>query len=108
MAIGHENALAEMMKLNEIGVRLVLFELLKTGKLSFTLLTEHYVKYLESGNTEKEHTIGALSLHLGLVAGSNKSPFAKDSRKFLYDKGLYTGKDGSIFGKQLEDEFGNK
>lgn len=107
MNLGHEKALAEMMQLNEIGVRMVLFELLKAGKLSFTLLTEHYVRYLESGNTEKEHTISTLSLHLGLVAGSDKSPFAKDSRKYLYEKGIYTGSDGSIFGKQLEDEFGN-
>lgn len=108
MQLGHEKALAEMMQLDEIGVRLVLFELLKSGKLSFTKLTEHYVKHLEAGNTEKEHTISTLSLHLGLVAGSDKSPFAQQSRKYLYEKGLYTGNDGSIFGKQLEDEFGNK
>lgn len=108
MSLGHEKALAEMMQLNELGVRLVLKEILKAGKVSFPLLAQEYVQYLEAGNTEKEHTISTLSLHLGLVAGSDKSPFAKDSRKFLYEKGLYTGQDGSIFGKQLEDEFGNK
>ena len=107
MSIGHEKALAEMMQLNEIGVRLVLKEMLKAGKIAFPLLAQEYVQYLEAGNTEKEHTISTLSLHLGLVAGSDKSPFAKDSRKYLFEKGLYTGKDGSIFGKQLEDEFGN-
>lgn len=108
MNMGHEKALAEMTELNEIGVRLVLKELLKAGKIAFPLLAQEYVQYLEAGNTEKEHTISTLSLHLGLVAGSDKSPFAKDSRKFLYEKGLYTGNDGSIFGKQLEEEFGNK
>lgn len=107
MNLGHEKALAEMMELNDLGVRLVLKELLKAGKIAFPLLAQEYVQYLEAGNTEKEHTISTLSLHLGLVAGSDKSPFAKDSRKYLFEKGLYTGNDGSIFGKQLEDEFGN-
>lgn len=108
MNLGHEKALAEMMQLDEIGVRLVIMEMLKAGKLSYTKLTDQYVRHLEAGNTEKEHTISTLSLHLGLVAGSDKSPFAQQGRKYLYEKGLYTGKDGSIFGKQLEEEFGNK
>jgi hypothetical protein len=108
MNLGHEKALAEMMQLNEIGVRLVLKEMLKAGKIAFPLLAQEYVQYLESGNTEKNATISTLSLHLGLVAGSDKSPFAQQSRKYLYEKGLYTGNDGSIFGKQLEDEFGNQ
>lgn len=108
MNLGHEKALTEMMQLNELGVRLVLKEMLKAGKVAFPLLAQEYVQYLEACNTEKEHTISTLSLHLGLVAGSDKSPFAKDSRKYLYEKGLYNGKDGSIFGKQLEEEFGNK
>ena len=106
MNIGHEKALSEMMQLNEIGIRLVLKEMLKAGKIASPLLAQEYVQHLEGCNTEKEHTISTLSLHLGLVAGSDKSPFAKDSRKYLFEKGLYTGKDGSIFGKQLEQEFG--
>jgi hypothetical protein len=108
MQIGYEKALHEMMQLDELGVRIVIMEMLKAGKLSYTLLTEKYVQHLEAGNTEKSATISTLSLHLGLVAGSDKSPFASQGRKYLYEKGIYTGKDGSIFGKQLEDEFGNK
>lgn len=107
MNLGHEKALEEIRQLNKVGKKRVFSELLKANEINFLDLMGEYIQWLEACNTEKEHTISTLSLHLGLVAGSDKSPFAQQSRKYLYEKGLYTGKDGSIFGKQLEEEFGS-
>jgi hypothetical protein len=106
--IGHEKALHEMMQLKPLLTQLVFGELLKAGKIDFIKLSIEYTNWLEGEKKEKEAMISHLTLHLGLCAGQDKSPFSKAGRKFLYDNGLYTGKDGSGFGKLLEDEFGDK
>jgi hypothetical protein len=106
--LGHEKALHEMMQLNLWQTKLVFKELLQTGKINFTELNNEYVKWLEGGNTQKEHLISTLTLHLSLYCGKDGSPGGAHARKLIYDAGLYTGKDGSAFGQQLEDEFGNR
>src|SRR5687767_2221320 len=105
--IGHEKALQEMMELKPSLTRLVFHELLKAGKIDFIALSDEYTKWLESVKKEQEAIISSLALHLGLCAGHEQTPFCKNGRQFLYDNGFYTGKDGSIYGQKLEEEFGN-
>lgn len=85
--------------------RLVLIDLLEDGTIKFEKLATQYVEKLQAERTQKQHANAILALMLSSYCINDPSPGGKNARKHLYESGAWTGADGSIFGKQLEEEF---
>lgn len=100
--------IAQFTKLNKIEVTWLLVELLKTSKLDFVELAKIYTSHLEEENKKHVHSNATLGLMLSMYCATDNSSFGKTSRKHIYESGAYTENDGSIFGKQLGDEFNKK
>lgn len=85
--------------------RLVLIDLLEDGTIQFETLATLYVEKLRNERQQKQHANAVLGLMLSSYCINDPSPGGKNARKHLYESGAWTGTDGSIFGKQLEEEF---
>lgn len=104
MTLGHEKALQEMEQLNEVGVTLVLMELLKKGKLSYVHISKLYVTHLEEKARENEQIRSrAFFLLAACTDPAFKRTMDKEARTFLYERGFF---EGSIYGDNLKKEFG--
>ncbi len=106
--LGHEKAVEEIMKLNESGVAVAMINLMEVGKINFSYLATLYVEQLQKQRQTLQAANAHLALHLGLYCGKDNSATGKSSRRLLYETCAYTGADGSLFGAELEKEFGNK
>lgn len=92
-------------KMNQLEIIIVLFELLKSGKLNYVELSKVYAEHLEEMNRKDRHSIATLSLMLSYYAANDQSAQGKNCRKHIYESGAFTGGDGSIFGEKLHEEF---
>lgn len=102
MGLGHEIALREMMELNQVGVRLVIMELLANGKLNFPELVEMYVAQLQEENKKQMASLSTSLLHLAGYCMKDKNEYGKTVRRMLYKGQFFKG---SPFGDELEKEF---
>lgn len=101
----YEAAEAAALKLNPFFASKLILALLESGKVSYTEFTNLYVDILQERQRKDQHDKAALILHLGLCSVGDAEQFRKQGRKLLYEKGYYTGLDGSELGKMLELEF---
>lgn len=84
-----------------------LVDLLEDGTIQFETLVQSYVDKLKTERTQNDHAKNIFALLLSSYCITDPSEGGKNARRHLYERGMYTGKDGSIFGQQLEKEFGN-
>ncbi len=105
MLLGHEDAVKEFMKLNQIGVNIALSELIGCGKINFIEFSKYYVTQLTDRHYRDHQAIASLGLMLASYCFKDESEGGKNARKHLYNSGAFTG---SEFGNKLEAEFGNK
>lgn len=101
----YEAAEAAALKLNPFFASKLVLALLEAGKVSYTEFTKLYVDILQERQRNAQQDKAALILHLGLCSVGDAEQFRKQGRQLLYDKGYYTGLDGSELGKMLELEF---
>lgn len=85
--------------------RQLLIDLLESGDIQFEKLATMYVEKLQGERTKNQHSIATLGLMLAGYCMTDKSIGGKNARKHLYESGAWTEKDGSIFGKNLAEEF---
>lgn len=92
-------------KLENWQQRALLIDLLEDGTIQFETLATLYVEKLRNERQQKQHANAVLGLMLSSYCINDPSSGGKNARKHLYESGAWTGTDGSIFGKQLEEEF---
>lgn len=94
-------------ELNDYGKQALFLTLFDKKIVKFPELAKAYVYSLQEEIKSLEDKNSKLILYTSSYCIHDNTPMGKSTRRYIYDIGAYTGKDGSPFGKMLEEEFSN-
>lgn len=100
-----EELFKELSKLDSLELNFLIIDLIKSGTLNYIQLSKIYVEHLEKCDKQKSCSINTLGLMLGSYCIRDTSDLGKTSRRHLFESGMYTKEDKSIFGIMLSEEF---